>query len=161
EPNRQLSAKPTSPPLRSGSACVGWAPTRVRTSLRRGKPSFTRPNHAAKGAPMHYQHHSKPAVDVPKSSALLVEAVNKPGMIMETSSAFHNYSVGNQTLALVQCQLRRLEPGPINTFPGWQALGRAVKRGERALILCMPIIRKVREDQESNDEASEGDDERS
>src|SRR5262249_12121134 len=138
----------------------GRAPTRVRTSLRRGKPSFTRRNHVAKGAPMHYQHHVKPAPDVPKWSALLVEAVNKPGLIMEAYSAFHNYSIGNQILALVQCQLRGLEPGPINTFPGWQALGRTVKRGERALILCMPITRKVREAQESNDKTSEGDDER-
>jgi hypothetical protein len=38
------------------------------------------------------QHHSKPAPDVPKWSALLVEAVNKPGLIMEAYSAFHNYS---------------------------------------------------------------------
>ncbi len=90
---------------------------------------------------------TKPAPDVPKWSALLVEAVNKPGLIMEAYSAFHNYSIGNQILALVQCQLRGLEPGPINTFPGWQALGRTVKRGERALILCMPITRKVRDEE--------------
>jgi hypothetical protein len=38
------------------------------------------------------QHHSKPAPDVPKWSALLVEAVNKPGLIMEAYSAFHDYS---------------------------------------------------------------------
>ena len=56
---------------------------------------------------------------------------------------FYNYSIGNQILAIVQCQLRGLEAGPINTFPGWQALGRNVKRGERALTLCMPITRKV------------------
>jgi hypothetical protein len=31
-------------------------------------------------------------------------------------------------------------------LPGWQALGRTVKRGERALTLCMPITRKVRDD---------------
>jgi hypothetical protein len=93
---------------------------------------------------------TKPAPDVPKWSALLVEAVNKPGLIMEAYSAFHNYSIGNQILALVQCQLRGLEPGPINTFPGWQALGRTVKRGERALILCMPITRKVRDEQETD-----------
>jgi len=99
--------------------------------------------------------HGTKHVDIPKWSALLVEAVNKPGMIMEAYSAFHNYSIGNQILALVQCQLRGLEPGPINTFPGWQALGRTVKRGERALILCMPITRKVRDDQDTND-ASEG-----
>jgi hypothetical protein len=65
-------------------------------------------------------------------------------MIMEAYSAFYNYSIGNQILALVQCQLRGLEPGPINTFPGWQALSRTVKRGERALTLCMPVTRKVR-----------------
>ena len=64
------------------------------------------------------RHATKPAPDVPKWSALLVEAVNKPGLIMEAYSAFHNYSIGNQILALVQCQVRGLEPGPINTFPG-------------------------------------------
>ena len=100
--------------------------------------------------------HGTKHVDIPKWSALLVEAVNKPGMIMEAYSAFHNYSIGNQILAIVQCQMRGLEPGPINTFPGWQALGRTVKRGERALILCMPITRKVRDDQENKSDASKG-----
>ncbi len=102
------------------------------------------------------QRHSNPSPDVPKWSALLVEAVNKPGLIMEAYSAFHNYSIGNQILALVQCQLRGLEPGPINTFPGWQALGRTVKRGERALILCMPINRKVRDDEAQESEGENG-----
>src|SRR5256885_16845955 len=87
--------------------------------------------------------HPKPAPDVPKWSSLLVEAVNEPGMIMEAYSAFHNYSIGNQILALVQCHGRGLEPGPIITFPGGQALGGTVKRGERALRLCMPVPRKV------------------
>ena len=73
----------------------------------------------------------------PRWATLLVEAVNKPGMIMKAYSAFHNYSIGNQILAIVQCQLRGLEPAPINTFPGWHALGRNVKRGERGLTLCM------------------------
>jgi antirestriction protein ArdC len=75
---------------------------------------------------------------------------------MEAYSAFHNYSIGNQILALVQCQLRGLEPGPINTFPGWQALGRNVKRGERALILCMPITRKVRDEEAQEGEGENG-----
>lgn len=100
------------------------------------------------------ERHINPAADIPKWSALLVEAVNKPGLIMDAYSAFHAYSIGNQILAMIQCQLRGLEPGPINTFPGWQALGRNVKRGERALMLCMPITRKQR-----NDEASENNDE--
>jgi hypothetical protein len=103
------------------------------------------------------QSHTQQQLDIQKWSTLLVEAVNKPGLIMEAYSAFHNYSIGNQILALVQCQLRGLEPGPINTFPGWQALGRNVKRGERALILCMPITRKARNQQptESDNENAE------
>jgi len=100
--------------------------------------------------------HATRWVDIPKWSALLVEAVNKPGLIMEAYSAFHNYSIGNQILALVQCQMRGLEPGPINTFPGWQSLGRTVKRGERALILCMPITRKVREEEPQESEGENG-----
>jgi hypothetical protein len=100
------------------------------------------------------QHHFQPSADIPKWSALLIEAVKKRGLIMEAYSAFHNYSIGNQILAIVQCQMRGLDPGPINTFPGWQALGRNVKRGERALMLCMPISRKIRND----DAQKEGDD---
>src|ERR1700704_6863989 len=100
--------------------------------------------------------HATRSVDIPKWSALLVEAVNKPGLIMEAYSPFHNYSIGNQILALVQCQMRGLEPGPINTFPGWQALGRTVKRGERALILCMPITRKVRDEEAPESEGENG-----
>jgi hypothetical protein len=60
-------------------------------------------------------------------------------------------SVGNQILALVQCQMRGdLQPGPINTYLKWKELGRFVKRGERALTLCMPITCKRRE--ENSDE---------
>jgi hypothetical protein len=94
------------------------------------------------------------SADIPKWSALLVEAVNKPGTIMKAYSAFWSYSVGNQILALIQCQLRGIQPGPINTFPKWQTLGRVVKRGEKALTLCMPLTRKRRND-ESDDERSE------
>ena len=93
------------------------------------------------------------AADIPKWSALLVEAVNKPGLILQAYSAFWNYSLGNQLLALVQCQMRGLQPGPINTFPKWQALGRYVKRGQRALTLCMPVTRK-RRDEESDEEGT-------
>ena len=121
-------------PLRYDLAGASLCGTRAATPLRKGENAFYKPktnNPVAKGAPNMQRHATKPAPDVPKWSALLVEAVNKPGLIMEAYSAFHNYSIGNQILALVQCQLRGLEPGPINTFPGWQALGRTVKRGER------------------------------
>jgi hypothetical protein len=56
----------------------------------KGEPAFTRPKpRAAKGASKQCNTTSKQAPGVPKWSALLVEAVNKPGLIMEAYSAFH------------------------------------------------------------------------
>jgi len=39
--------------------------------------------------------------------------------------------------------MRGIQPGPINTYPGWQALKRQVKRGEKAIEVCMPLTRKI------------------
>src|SRR5438132_12823130 len=75
-------------------------------------------------------------------AALLNEAVTKPGFIHEAYSRFHNYSLGNQLLALFQCCARGLQPGPLATFPKWKELGRFVKKGEKALTLCMPLAGK-------------------
>ena len=50
-------------------------------------------------------------------AALLDEAVKKPGFIHEAYSRFHNYSLGNQLLALFQCFQRGIQPGPLATFP--------------------------------------------
>lgn len=72
-------------------------------------------------------------------AALLAEAVTKPGVISAAYSAFHNYSVGNQILAWMQCAARDIPLGPLATFKRWQALGRNVRRGEKALQLCMPV----------------------
>jgi len=102
------------------------------------------------------ERQTRQSVDTPKWAALLVEAVNKPGLIMKAYSAFHSYSLGNQLLALVQCQMRGLQPGPINTFPKWKDVGRHVKRGERALTLCMPITCKRRNDPDDDESGSEG-----
>jgi antirestriction protein ArdC len=73
---------------------------------------------------------------------LLIEAVNQPGRIMAAYTAFHNYSIGNALLALSQCLQRNLAPGPLNTYKGWQELGRYVRKGEQALTLCMPVTAK-------------------
>jgi antirestriction protein ArdC len=75
-------------------------------------------------------------------ASLLADAVEKPGLISTAYSRFWNYSTGNQLLALWQCMLRGLEPGPINTFLGWLELKRHVKKGEKALTLCMPVTVK-------------------
>src|SRR4051812_29319926 len=79
-------------------------------------------------------------------SQLLNEAITKPGLLLKAYSYFHNYSVGNQVLAISQCGMRGIEPGPIATFPAWKERKRYVKKGERALMLCMPITFKDKTD---------------
>src|SRR5262249_41820059 len=73
---------------------------------------------------------------------LLDEAVNKPGTLMKAYSLFWNYSLGNQVLALIQANRRGIALGPIASFNRWKELGRHVKRGEKAIELCMPITAK-------------------
>jgi antirestriction protein ArdC len=79
----------------------------------------------------------------PRWSELLHKAVTEPGIISTAFNRFHNYSLGNQLLALQQCQLRKIDPGPIATFPRWKELGRHVRKGEKALTLCMPVSIKT------------------
>src|SRR5215813_6077371 len=73
---------------------------------------------------------------------LLEEAVSKPGTLMKAYSLFWNYSLGNQILALIQANQRGIPLGPIASFNRWKELGRYVKRGEKAIELCMPITTK-------------------
>src|SRR5881296_2833925 len=81
---------------------------------------------------------------------LLEEAVSKPGTLMKAYSMFWNYSLGNQILALIQANNRGIQLGPIASFNRWKELGRHVKRGEKAIELCMPIAckRTVKEERE-------------
>lgn len=89
-----------------------------------------------------------------KWSQLLQEAVAKPGAMMKAYSLFWNYSLGNQILALFQAYQRGIEPAPIASFNRWKELGRHVKRGEKAIELCMPITMK-RTAKEKADDGSE------
>jgi len=73
---------------------------------------------------------------------LLEEAVSKPGTLMRAYSLFWNYSLGNQILALMQANRRGIALGPIASFNRWKELGRHVKRGEKAIELCMPVTYK-------------------
>src|SRR5437016_11289627 len=70
---------------------------------------------------------------------LLHRAVTEPGVISEAYSRFHSYSLGNQILAWFQCAERAITPGPIATFMRWKELGRNVRKGEKAITLCMPV----------------------
>lgn len=77
-------------------------------------------------------------------STLLDAAVNEPGTIAAAYTAFHSYSIGNALLAFAQCKTRDLPVGPIATYARWQTLGRHVKKGEKALALCMPVTMKAK-----------------
>jgi antirestriction protein ArdC len=88
--------------------------------------------------------------------ALLRGALTTPGLVHEAYARFHRYSLRNQLLALAQCEGRGLAPGPLATFRQWQALGRFVRKGEKALTLCVPLLRpRQREDAPAADECDE------
>jgi antirestriction protein ArdC len=91
----------------------------------------------------------------PTWAALLESAVNDPGVISGAYSQLHNYSLGNQLLAWVQCQARGLQPGPLATFLRWKELGRHVRKGEKALTLCRPVT--VKRSRGEATDATEGD----
>jgi hypothetical protein len=91
----------------------------------------------------------------PDWAELLVKAVTALGVISDAYRRFWNYSVGNQILALFQCLARGIEPGPIHTFVGWQELGRYVKKGEKALTLCMPVTVKCKDHKPPSDASNE------
>src|SRR3990167_2080496 len=84
-------------------------------------------------------------------SELITQAVNEPGEIMKAYNAFHRFSYGNVLLAWAQCLGRNIPLGPIATYPGWQQKGRHIKRGEKALTLCMPVTVK-NNDQKTDEE---------
>ena len=90
----------------------------------------------------------------PNWAELLADAVSQPGRIHTAYSAFWDYSAGNQLLALFECMRRGIQPGPISTFIGWKELGRYVRKGEKALTLCMPVSckRKSAQDDDADDE---------
>jgi antirestriction protein ArdC len=77
--------------------------------------------------------------------ALLRQAITTPGFIHEAYHRFHQYSLRNQLLAMAQCAERGINPGPVATFKQWEALGRHVLRGQKALLLCVPVTTKKAE----------------
>ena len=86
---------------------------------------------------------------------LLSQAVSEPGLILKAYSSFHGYSIGNQIAALIQCHARKIQPGPINTYPGWQRLNRQVMKGQKAIWLCMPITYKRKAERVSNEQSDD------
>lgn len=77
---------------------------------------------------------SKPAISWADA---LNRALEEPGVLTTAYRAFHNYSIGNAVLAAIQLGDRI---GPLATFGGWLAKGRAVRKGEKAISLYMPAV---------------------
>ena len=90
-------------------------------------------------------------------TSLLREAVEKPGLILGAYSSFHGYSIGNCLLAFLQCRARGISPGPIATYKRWHELGHQVRKGEKALTLCMPVTRKTRRNARNEEQDPAGD----
>lgn len=75
-------------------------------------------------------------------ATLLETATTQPGSLNQAYHAFHQYSLGNQVLAMLQCRDRDLPIGPIATFVRWKELGRHVMKGQKAIELCLPVTRQ-------------------
>jgi hypothetical protein len=79
----------------------------------------------------------------PKFADILKECISKPGVLSKAYRAFHQYSFGNQMAAMFQLMERGQQLGPIASFMAWKEKGRSVKKGAKALVLCMPTTIKV------------------
>lgn len=81
-------------------------------------------------------------MDKPDWKDLLKQALEVPGKLSDAYRVFHNYSLGNQLLAMVELTMRGLPLAPIASFNRWKELGRSVKKGEKAIPLVMPVTVK-------------------
>ena len=90
----------------------------------------------------------------PSWDAILRQAITTPGLIHEAYRRFHRFSLRNRLLAMSQCLDRGIVPGPLATYGEWERLGRHVLRGEKALVLCMPV-RAARQKEEDEKEETE------
>lgn len=78
--------------------------------------------------------------EFPKWKELLDTVLTTPGYVAECYRAFHDYSPGNQMLAMWQCRARNIEPGPIGTYKFWKDMGRQVTSGKgSAIYLSHPV----------------------
>lgn len=84
---------------------------------------------------------------------MFTSVLKDKGTISDCFRTFHNYSVNNQFLAYWQLYCRGKQISPINSFNGWNKLGRKICKGEKALYLWMPIggIKKEIEDAETGE----------
>lgn len=73
-------------------------------------------------------------------------ALQGSGKMLKAYSNFHRYSYLNQMFAFWQMLDRNIDVSPIATYKQWLALGRQVKKGEKAIALRMPVTKKAKEE---------------
>ena len=64
-------------------------------------------------------------------AALLQSVVHEPGTLSQAYQQFHQFSLGNQLLAMFQCHERGIPPGPMATFPGGRNSGATSAKARR------------------------------
>lgn len=82
---------------------------------------------------------------------LLDAAIDEPGMIAQCYTTFHDYSIGNQMLVMLQCMFGGIQPGPMAGYRKWQSLDRQVRKGEKALWIWIPYTFKVEEENDDGE----------
>ena len=71
---------------------------------------------------------------------LLNEALTKPGIMTSCYSNFRRYSFCNSMWIAIQSMDRNLPIGPAATFKRWNELGRSVIKGQKAMMMLMPVM---------------------
>ncbi|MGA3149909.1 MAG: ArdC-like ssDNA-binding domain-containing protein [Acidimicrobiales bacterium] len=67
---------------------------------------------------------------------------------LDYQSRFHRYSVGNVVLIAAQCPHARQVAG----FRAWAKLGRTVRRGEKAIWILAPMVRRTSRSEDPGDD---------
>jgi len=62
---------------------------------------------------------------------------------LSVAARFHDYSFANTQLIWSQAVSRGFDPSRVAGYRTWQKLGRQVRRGEQALAILAPVIRKI------------------
>ena len=77
----------------------------------------------------------------PDWNQLFHEALTEPGRVADCYSVFHEYSLGNNVLLMMQFRERGVSPAPVATLKRWrEKFGRTVVRGSKAFQMLVPVM---------------------
>ncbi|MCK9366793.1 MAG: ArdC family protein [Metallibacterium scheffleri] len=94
----------------------------------------------------------------PDYLGLLHGALTEPGKVSACYSMFHRFSLSNALWVADQLASHGESLAPIASFNRWRELGRIVKKGSKALRMCMPVTVKPKADRAKADDSADQDD---